>query len=258
MNQYLINLTVNTEEKYLAARLDDLAQKALQGISVRSDFLDLRQQIIGEAVAVQYEDLLWKMDGGFKGAERKRLLFYPTWVTEDINNHIDYIKITPTDKKVTSLSHRDYLGSIMNLGVKREKFGDILVHDRGAYCIIDRSLTDYLCQHLERVGRSKVITETISREDLQLPQSEPAQINCTIPSLRLDAVLAAACKISRSDAAALIEAGKVQLNHQIIEKTAAPVKADDLLSVRGQGRIRLDEVGGLSKKGRYRVRLSRW
>ena len=77
MNQYLINLTVNAEERYLVARLDELAQKALQGISVRSDFLDLRQQTLGEAVAVQYADIIWKMDGGFDAAERKRLLLAP-------------------------------------------------------------------------------------------------------------------------------------------------------------------------------------
>ena len=259
MNQYLINLTVNAEERYPVARLDELAQKALQGISQRSDFLDLRQQALGEAVAVQYTDILWKMDGGFDTAERKRLLLAPVWEDEEaMDNHIEYLQIRPTDKNETSLGHRDYLGAIMNLGIKRENIGDILVHEREAFVLVDKSLTDYLCQQLERVGHSKVITERINREDLRLPESEPAQINCTVPSLRLDAVLAAACKISRSEAAALIEAGRVQLNHQVTEKIAVPVKVDDLLSVRGQGRIRLDEIGGLSKKGRCRVRLSRW
>lgn len=259
MNQYLIKLTVSTEERYLAGRLDDLAQKALQGISVRSDFLDLRQQVLGEAVAVQYADIVWKMDGGYEAAERKRLLLAPVWVDEDaMDNHIQYIQIKPTDKKETSLGHRDYLGAIMNLGIKREKVGDILVQDQEAYCLVDESLTDYLCRQLERVGRSKVITSCIDEEGLCLPQSEPLQINCTISSLRLDAVLAAACKISRSEAADLIEAGRVQINHQVIEKIAASVKENDLLSVRGQGRIRLEAVEGLSRKGRCRVRLSKW
>ena len=259
MNQYLINLTANMEERYLVARLDELAQKALQGISVRSDFLDLRQQVLGEAVAVQYADIIWKMDGGFEAAERKRLLLSPAWEdADDMDNHIHYILIKPTDKKETSLGHRDYLGAIMNLGIKREKIGDILVQEREAYAMVDESLTNYLCQQLERVGHSKVVTEKINGAVLSLPESEPLQINCTIPSLRLDAVLAAACKISRSDAVTLIEAGRVQLNHQVIEKSAAVVKVDDLLSVRGQGRIRLDEVQGVSKKGRYRVRISRW
>lgn len=259
MNQYLMNLTANMEERYLVARLYELAQKALQGISGRSDFLDLRQQTLGEAVAVQYADIVWKMDGGFEEAERKRLLLSPAWEDEDdMDNHIQYIQIKPTDKKETSLGHRDYLGAIMTLGIKREKFGDILVQEREAFCVVDESLTDYLCQQLERVGHSKVVTDKINREDLRLSESEPTQINCTISSLRLDAVLAAACKISRSEAADLIEAGRVQLNHQVIEKIAASVKLDDLLSVRGLGRIRLDEIGGLSKKGRCRVRISRW
>ncbi|NLF44682.1 MAG: hypothetical protein GX581_01290 [Syntrophomonadaceae bacterium] len=259
MNQYLIKLTVNTEERYLAGRLDDLAQKALQGISVTSDFLDLRQQVLGEAVAVQYADMVWKMDGGYESAERKRLLLAPAWVDDDaMDNHIQYIQIKPTDRKKTSLEHRDYLGAILNLGIKREKIGDILVQEQEAYCLVDASLTDYLCRQLERVGRSRVITSSIEIEELCLPQPKPVPINCTISSLRLDAVLAAACKISRSEAADLIEGGRVQINHQITEKTAVSVKENDLLSVRGQGRIRLEAVEGLSRKGRCRVRLSKW
>ncbi len=258
MNQYLINLAANAEEKLLVARMDELAQKALEGISVRTDFLDLRQQVLGEAVAVQYADIVWKMDGGFEGAERKRLLLSPSWEDEDrMDNHIQYIRIQPTDKKETSLGHRDYLGAIMNLGFKREKVGDILVQEREATAMIDESLTDYLCLQLERVGHSKVVIERIDRENLRLPEVEPATINCTVSSLRLDAVLAAACRISRTDAADLIEAGRVQLNHHVTEKCAASVKEEDLLSVRGYGRFRLDEVGGLSKKGRSHIHISK-
>jgi RNA-binding protein YlmH len=197
------------------------------------------------------------MDGGFQTAERKRLLFAPSW-DDDIDNHINCIRITSTDKKGISPGHRDYLGAIMNLGVKREKIGDILVQEREAFALVDQSLTDYLCQQLERVGHNKVNTEQMNKEDLHLAESEPQQISCTIPSLRIDAVLAAACRISRSEATSLIEAGRVRLNHQIIEKNAASIEAEDLLSVRGQGRIHVDAIEGLSKKGRYRVRLSKW
>ena len=257
MHQYLINLAANTEEKLLVARIDELAQKSLQGISGRTGFLDLRQQLLGEAVAVQYADIRWEMDGGFETAERKRLLLAPAW-EDNMDNHIQCISIMSTDKKGMSPGHRDYLGAIMNLGVKREKIGDILVQEREAFAMIDQSLTDYLCQQLNRVGHNKVIAEQTNTEYLRLAESEPQQISCTIPSLRLDAVLAAACRISRSEATSLIEAGRVRLNHQIIEKNAASIEAEDLLSVRGQGRIHVDAIEGLSKKGRYRVRLSKW
>lgn len=257
MNQYILNLTSSSEERYLVAHIDELAQKASQGISMRTGFLDLRQQVLGEAVAVQYADISWKMYGGFEGAERKRLLLSPEW-EYDMDDHIHCIQIKPTDKNETSLGHRDYLGAIMNLGINREKIGDILVKEREAYVMVDEILSVYLCQQLERVGHSRVETARIDRKNLIPPKSEPIQINCTIHSLRLDAVLAAALRISRSEAVSLIEAGWVQLNHQVIEKGAASIKAKDLLSIRGKGRICVDEVGDLTKKGRYRVCLSRW
>lgn len=257
MNQYILSLTVSAEEKYLVAHIDELAQKALQGISMKTDFLDLRQQVLGEAVAVQYSDISWKMDGGFETAERKRLLLSPAW-EDATDKHIHCLHIKASDNKYDSLGHRDYLGAIMNLGIKREKIGDILVKEREAYALVDEIISDYICQHLERVAHSKVETSRIDIDNLILPISEPMQINCTIQSLRLDAVLAAAFRISRSEAAALIETGRVQLNHQLIGKGAVSVKAEDLLSVRGKGRICIDEIGALTKKGRYRVCLSKW
>jgi len=258
MNQYLMNLAVNTEEKQLLARLDELARKASQGIAGRSDFLDLRQQVLGEAVAAQYPEIIWQMDGGFEGAERKRLLLAPAWENDDLDHHIQCLHIKSTDKMGASPGHRDYLGAIMNLGLKREKFGDILVQEREAFVMADRSLSDYLCQQLERVGHSKVVTEAVDMKEPPLPEAAPQQINCTVSALRLDAVLAAACRISRAEAAELIAAGQVRLNHQVTEKNAALLEEEDLLSVRGYGRIRVDKVEGVSKKGRLRVRLSKW
>ncbi|MBP1760786.1 MAG: RNA-binding protein [Firmicutes bacterium] len=258
MNQYLLNLAVNAEERQLLARLDELARKASQGTAGRSDFLDLRQQVLAEAVAAQYGEIVWQIDGGFEGAERKRLLLGPAWENDDLDNQIQCLHIKSTDKMGSSPGHRDYLGAIMNLGLKREKFGDILVQEREAFVMADRSMSAYLCQQLERVGHSKVTTEVIAMKDLQLPEAAPQQITCTVSALRLDAVLAAACRISRAAAVELIEAGQVRLNHQVIEKNASLLEEADLLSVRGYGRIRVDEVEGVSKKGRLRIRLSKW
>ncbi len=258
MNQYLLNLAVNAEEKQLLARLDELARKALQGTAGRSDFLDLRQQVLGEAVAAQYGEIVWLMDGGFEGAERKRLLLGPAWENEALDHHIQCLHIKSTDKIGSSPGHRDYLGAIMNLGLKREKFGDILVQEREAFIMADRSMSGYLCQQLERVGHGKVVTETVDINDLPLLEAAPQQISCTVSALRLDAVLAAACRLSRAAAAELIEAGQVRLNHQVTEKNASLLEEADLISVRGYGRIRVDAVEGISKKGRLRVRLSKW
>ena len=121
----------------------------------------------------------------------------------------------------------------------------------------DRSMSEYLCQQLERVGHGKVITEAVGLKDLPFSEAAPQQITCTVSALRLDAVLAAACRISRAAAAELIEAGQVRLNHQLTEKNAFSLKEGDLLSVRGYGRIRVGAVEGVSKKGRLRVRLSK-
>jgi RNA-binding protein YlmH len=112
MNDYLIKLARNDDEKRLVARLNELVQKAAQGISGTSNFLDLRQQELARAAAVNGLGIAWQLDGGYEEAERKRLLVYPEWET-DPNARLVYLRVSHKEFKEQSIGHRDYLGAIL-------------------------------------------------------------------------------------------------------------------------------------------------
>lgn len=255
MNQYLINLARNDDEKRLLARLEELVKRALRGTTGQSDFLDLRQQELARAVAVNYSSIGWHLDGGYDDAERKRLVVYPDWEVMP-DSRIAYIFINPKEYKEQSIGHRDYLGALLNLGLKREKLGDIVVQDGGAFLIMDMDLVDYIYQQLTRVKNSTVTVEKVPCEEFIFQPPELKVTEFTVASLRLDAAIAGAFNLSRSDVDIYIESGKVKINHLEVLKCSTPVKAGDLISVRGLGRFRLEEIGGTSRKGRHYIKIS--
>lgn len=257
MNDYLIKLARNDDEKRLIARLDDLVQKAVRGIGGQSDFLDLRQQELARAVAVNEPTIEWHLSGGFEEAERQRLVVFPQWETE-ADDRIAYLRITPKEFKEQSIGHRDYLGALLSVGLKREKLGDIVVQNTMAYLIADIGIADFICQQLTRIKHSTVLVEMTTAEEFVFQPPELQVLQLSLASLRLDAAIAAAFNLSRSDADSYIEGGNAKINHMEVYKCSTGVKAGDLISVNGLGRFRLEEIGGTSRKGRHHVKISRW
>ncbi len=255
-SDYLSSLVRNDGEKRLLARLGELIARAALGTPGCSDFLDLRQQELARAAAVNGA-ARWKLDGGYEEAERKRLIVYPEWLAGS-DARIAYVRISHRDIGETHLGHSDYLGAILNLGIKREKLGDIVVKNNTAVVMVDVNLGDYICQQLNRVKHSSVAAGLIPAEAFVYEPPELTRIKLSLSSLRLDAAVAAVFHLSRSEAETLIENGLVKLNQLETGKSFSPVKTGDLISVRGQGRFRLEEVGGLSRKGRCQVWVSRW
>ncbi len=257
MHDYLIKLGRNDDERRLIARLNELVQKAVHGACGQSDFMDLRQQELARAVAVNEPSIKWHLNGGYKEAERQRLLVFPQW-EENTDARIAYLRIIHKEFQEQSLGHRDYLGAVLNLGLKREKLGDIVVQNTMACLIVDIGVAEFICQQLNRVKHSTVAVEIITSEEFifQSPELRVAQLN--LASLRLDAAIAAAFNLSRSDVDAYIEGGNAKINHMAVYKSSAAVKAGDLISIRGLGRFRLEEIGGISRKGRHHVQISRW
>lgn len=255
-NDYLNGLVRNEEEKHLLARISDLFARAARG-AVQSDFLDLRQQDLAQAAAVNETGAAWHFDGGYEEAERKRLLIYPDWELQP-DARIICLCIRHKEFRELSLGHRDYLGAILNLGIKRERLGDIVVQESKAFVFLDADLSDYLSQQLTRVKHSNVWLEPIKLEDF-IFQSKPLKIvKLSLASLRLDAAVAGVYNLSRSDVNELIEAGHVKINQAEIYKSAASLKPGDLISVRGQGRFRIEELGGTTRKNRCWVEISIW
>ncbi len=133
-----------------------------------------------------------------------------------------------------------------------------MINNSSAFLIVDRGIADFICQQLTRVKHSTVLIEMIPYEAFVFQSPELSVVQLSLASLRLNATIAAAFKLSRSEVDAYIEAGNAKINHMDANKCSTAIKAGDLISVRGLGRFRLDDIGEISRKGRHHVKISRW
>lgn len=193
------------------------------------------------------------------GAERKMVGFAPK------GNELKYtdfpiaaLRIECRGAKFNKMpTHRDFLGAVLALGIERTKVGDIIIEDDHAIVLVHRELAAYVCANLEKVGRVSVkITEQPLQEDFEQAQKKGKEIRVTVPSLRLDAVLGSAFKLSRAEAARFIESEKVSVNWRLVTKTSYAVCEGDRITLRGQGRAHITEIAGKSKKDRIIVRIT--
>ncbi len=201
--------------------------------------------------------------GGYAQAQRRLALFVPDYFEqEDAATLADFLpaeeqplRLIQMSKDAFSpaLSHRDYLGAAMALGVKREMLGDILVNEGGCYLFALPEVSSFLCENLTQAGRATLQCQTVSLSQLELSPERTQQRFATVASLRLDAVIAEAYALSRSAAAQQIQAGIVTRNEKPCLKPDSRVEAGDIFVLRGKGKTRLQAVEGHSKKGRTKI-----
>jgi RNA-binding protein YlmH len=156
-------------------------------------------------------------------------------------------------KQFGVLEHKDVLGALMSLGLERKVFGDLLLVDSYVQFFTKSSLTDYLIANLEKVKRTGVLLEHVSKDFVKVPVEERIQLNFSVASLRLDAVVSGAFNVSRSTASQAITKGLVKCNYAVEERIDYTVSQGDMLSLRRHGRFFVGEVLGQSKKGKLRL-----
>ncbi len=198
--------------------------------------------------------------GGTAEAERKQLVFFPDYYDENkakaVFDNIICLRINP---KVGfgKLVHKDYLGALLGLGLKREKIGDIFVSENEARVFVCREIKDFITGNLLQVGRYSCEV-SIQTEVLPLQNAEMIEEKIVIASLRLDVVIAATFRMARTKASQTIIAGMVQVNWLLIEKPDQQLKMGDTISVRKKGRIEIIAVEGISKKQRIIVIIKKY
>lgn len=246
------------EDRLLLARiLDKYEQSHRRGIPTATGFLSPHEQAMAEALLhTAGVRAGYIFDGGYQEAERRRLCFLPDWA-EGTETELVFLRAAFRDS-AAALTHRDILGSLMGLGVERDRVGDILVSHHSADIIAVPSLRDFFLREWESAGRVRLDVTEIGREDLLVPAVQVKTIRDTVASLRLDAAAAAAFSLSRGEAAELIAAGRLSVNHLPCRKADKLLSKGDLLSLRGMGRARLTEVGGVTKKGRLSIMIERY
>jgi len=251
----IAKLAREPEDKMLLARVwDKFSQFERQNIPTATDFLSPREQALAQAL-LRGAGTEGVLDGGYDGAERRRLVFLPGWAEGDGGQ---LVFLRASFRGPEGLGHRDILGSLMGLGVVRGKIGDILVSPHSADIIAAPSLKEFFLREWHGAGRVKLDVSEISREQLLLPEVEVKVLRDTVSSLRLDAVAAAAFSTSRGKAVEFIRAGRVSLDHLPCDKPDKAVGEGAVLTVRGLGRAKLREVGPATKKGRTVVVIERY
>lgn len=240
------------DDGLLVRHILDLASRSEKiGKTLYTSFLDDRQLAICEAALKS--DYTFVTLGGFPEAERRVIAFGAASESEVCP---PFEAIVFNYPESASLSHRDFLGSLMALGIKRELLGDILV-GKGRTAVFVMSAALPLVRDMRKVGNCGVrVTDDFSEEDI--PVQEFDEIHSTVASLRLDSIIATAFRFSREKSAELIRSKGVMHNRVMTFNTSEKVAEGDKFSVRGFGKCELYKVGGQSKKDRIFITIRKF
>lgn len=248
---------MNSEEMLLSKRLIELANLAYQrNVPFFSDFLNLNEQDVFQQSVHNMPPISYCLMGGYNLAERKIAAFLPYEVEKD-QIPMKLLEIRPINAKFSEeLTHRDYLGALLNLGIERSVIGDIIVDEKCAYVICKDKMAAYIMEQLVRIKHTTVMAvETDSFDEIK-PKVEV--ISGSVQSIRLDSVLATATNISRSHIIDYIEGARVFVNGRLITTNSYNLKDGDIISVRQVGRFRYLGVNSISKKGRNLIQIEKF
>lgn len=261
--QHLISSIAQTQgDTLLLAKIyDKLSNGEWRNIPAFTSFLTVRQQLVAKELIHRAGLTEMQLFGGVPGAERQVMGYVPDYYDPQEFLLSEEGPITALRAHISAydhLEHRDFLGGILAQGLSREVLGDIFVGEDSCDFLVLREMGGYLVQNLSSIGRAKVRLEEIPLSKIQVPQQNVKVIRDTVASLRLDSIMASGFSMGRSKAQSYISAGKVQVDHLPVTKADFEVKEGSVISARGLGKMKLQSVGGLTKKGRQGVALERY
>lgn len=245
------------EEKNWQEQFDRRLEKVQESGPFSTAFLDPRRLELAEAVLRERPGLSYSVYGGYPGAERNALQVYPSSQVGSLPPVTAVMVSWPDGGQEPG--HRDLLGAIMALGLRRDQVGDIVtLQDGNAVVMVLKPLAEFITSNLDRVGTLQVSCATAEPESLHLASGEGKEIRGTVASLRLDSLLSLGFGLSRSKVVRLIKAGLVMVNWRPVNSPSTQLKENDLLSLRGRGRLVLEAVEGETRKGRMRLKMKKY
>lgn len=243
------------EIQQLKNRLRDLAERSYtQGVFTFTSFLGLSEQEIFWQQERELCHAGYALEGGCQGADRVVIRFgCEAELGYEVSFPIVCIHISPLQQKFADdLSHRDFLGALMNLGIDRSTLGDIKVGDKEAYLFCLDSISDFICENLTQVRHTHVRC-TVTQGFDAIPQEVPEMINIQVQSLRVDAVLSRVYNMSREKSLELFRAGKVYVNGRLCENNSRLLKTGETVNARGFGKFSLSGEPRETRKGKLAV-----
>ena len=218
-----------------------------------TDFLDPREQEIVSSIIGQNGEVQFSLNGGHPNAERKRAFIFPDYMTPSEGD----FQLTAFEiqyaQKFLSIEHRHVLGALMNIGLKRSKYGDISIVGKDVFIVISKEIADFVKMELKDIGKASISLKDIPIQQVKLETEKWEEASTTASSLRIDTIISSVYNFSRQKAQMLIQGQKVKVNWKLIDQTSFECEQGDVISVRGFGRSKLVSIDGKTKKEKYRI-----
>lgn len=191
--------------------------------------------------------------GLFEEAERRMISFNNRY---DVPFPLKRIKIVTTSK-FNNLVHKDYLGAILALGIKRSKMGDLLVDDNFCYLPVCEGIHEFIVSNLTSIGNKPCLVEVLGDSFIP-PEPVFTEMIILVPSLRIDTIVAKLCNIARGKAQNIIDGGKVLIDYNIVKSKGEEVYVGERITIRGNGKFILGDIVGNSKSGKFKVQIKKY
>lgn len=244
---------ISSENEQIINRIDDLiCQNSVRFRPQFLGFLDEHQIQLTKDRLTFLQNSDFRFFGGASDTERCYLGIDSFAEIEDKDFPI--VALAFTYRKQDNLSHRDFLGSLMGLGITRESVGDILVSEGKTIIFLAKNVESFVLSQLQKVGRVGVKIKAVDNTEVTIQKKYEILIG-TVASLRLDCIISMICSTGRKESKDLILGKAVSLNHQTCQNIAKDILQGDNISVRGYGKFILEEIGNSTKKGRIHIKI---
>ncbi len=246
-----------SEDKLLLAKVyDKISAGIRKNIPSNTAFLSPREQELTKYLIGKTEGLMFH--GGYENAQRKMLVYLPDYLDEQAEENYPFVCLRAKFYEGDHPTHRDFLGALIGCGIARECIGDICVNTDTCDFFVTSEIAPYILQNFTSAGRTKLQVESIPIHDACIPRENTQTIKDTVASLRLDNLISAGFRISRSQALTAITTGRVSIDGLPCEKPEKQVDCGATITVRGMGKFRLSNIGSTTKKGRISVVIDRF
>lgn len=212
-------------------------------------------QIVKKLMNMEIGNLRFKKMGLTDGCEKNMIAIYPREYEDILEFPLVYFKITNLSK-FKSLAHKDYLGSILGIGIKREVLGDLIVEEDCCYGVASEESFEIIEEKLDTVGRNPVKLSKITLEEV--PELKYEILNLTLASIRIDNVVSGLINLSRNRSLEYIENGSVSVNYSIEKDKSRVLKEGDIVTISKKGKFIFLKIDGENKKGKLKIQIKRF